>query len=146
VIVAARRIEEARDLINVISGSSNRQIVNSRAIRRDQLSAILLESDSIREHLDRFSMMINTTPVGMSPHDSISPWPVDLPFPQGVFVYDLVYNPAETMLVQQARRADLQASNGLGMLVEQAALAFERWTKVAAPRQMMRQAVQEDGG
>jgi shikimate dehydrogenase len=45
------------------------------------------------------------------------------------------------MLVQQARAAGLTAATGLGMLVEQAALAFERWTGREAPRRVMRAAV-----
>ena len=64
-----------------------------------------------------------------------------LPFPENVAVYDLVYNPRETLLVQQTRAAGLPAITGLGMLIEQAALAFESWTGRQAPRTAMREAV-----
>ncbi len=87
------------------------------------------------------SLIVNTTPVGMLPDIDRSPWPNDLPFPDGVFVYDLVYNPMETALVRAARSAGLAAANGLGMLVEQAALGFERWTGVRPSVEAMRQAV-----
>ena len=130
VIIAARRVEQARELVSGRLGDGG-----------GKLLAINLDSQAIREVADGFSLVINATSMGMVPHNLESPWPVDLPLPKGAFVYDLVYNPAETMLVQQARRSGLQATNGLGMLVEQAALAFERWTKVAAPRQAMREAV-----
>nr|MBC8505341.1 shikimate dehydrogenase [Chloroflexota bacterium] len=56
-------------------------------------------------------------------------------------LYDLVYNPRETALVKQAMAAGLSATTGLGMLVEQAALAFERWTGLEAPRDVMLDAV-----
>ena len=57
--------------------------------------------------------------------------------PPGAFVYDLVYKPPETCLVRLARQAGLAAANGLGMLVEQAALSFERWSGTVADRGAM---------
>jgi shikimate dehydrogenase len=77
----------------------------------------------------------------MWPDVENSPWPVGVPFPEGAVIYDLVYNPAETALVREARRAGLPAANGLGMLVEQAALAFELWTGRPASRPAMRASV-----
>jgi shikimate dehydrogenase len=74
------------------------------------------------------SLIVNTTSVGMAPDSAHSPWPRDLPFPDDVFVYDLVYNPVDTALVCAARSAGLMAASGSGMLIEQAALSFERWT------------------
>ncbi|MEW5868994.1 MAG: shikimate dehydrogenase [Chloroflexota bacterium] len=90
-------------------------------------------------------LIVNATPVGMWPEVQGNPWPVGEPFPAMAQVYDLVYNPAETALVRAARSVGLQAMNGLGMLVEQAALAFERWTGLAAPRTAMAAAVEEVG-
>lgn len=91
--------------------------------------------------LVRFDLLVNTTPLGMAPDESSSPWPEGVSFPPSAFVYDLVYNPTETTLLRKARAAGLQVANGLGMLVEQAALAFERWTGLSAPRKVMRDAV-----
>ena len=45
----------------------------------------------------------------------------------GRVVTDLVYSPLETRLLQQARKAGAQGVDGLGMLLHQAAPAFERW-------------------
>ena len=70
----------------------------------------------------------------MHPNIDVSPWPENLTFPPGAFVYDLVYNPIETMLVRSARDAGLEAAGGLGMLIEQAALSFERWTGINPSR------------
>ena len=94
-------------------------------------------------NLPETTLIVNTTPVGMSPDTANSPWPVDLPFPRQAFLYDLIYNPSETALMQSARAAGLMSVNGLGMLVEQAALAFEIWTGQPAPREVFRQAVFE---
>lgn len=92
---------------------------------------------------DNCSLIINATPLGMSPNTDASPWLAGTPFPPDAFVYDLVYNPAETLFVRQARAEGLRAATGLGMLVEQGALAFELWTGKTAPRALMRQAAEE---
>ncbi|HFC09280.1 MAG TPA: shikimate dehydrogenase [Chloroflexi bacterium] len=76
-------------------------------------------------------LIVNATPLGMAPRAETSPWPSAAAFPPQARVYDLVYNPAETRLLQQARAAGLAAANGWGMLVAQAALAFRRWTGCA---------------
>jgi shikimate dehydrogenase len=51
--------------------------------------------------------------------------------------YDLVYNPSDTPFLEHARAAGLVARGGLGMLVAQAAHAFELWLGVAPPRDPM---------
>ena len=53
---------------------------------------------------------------------------------------DTVYHPAETPLLAAARARGVPCANGLGMLVHQAALAFEMWTGVDAPLDAMRAA------
>jgi shikimate dehydrogenase len=77
----------------------------------------------------------------MTPKISESPWPSGAAFPGGCYIYDLIYNPSETTFIKMAQRSGLAASNGLGMLVEQAALAFESWTGIPAPREVMHDAV-----
>ncbi len=91
--------------------------------------------------LPSVDLVVNTTPVGMAPDEDGCPWPSGLPLPPGAAFYDLVYNPRQTRLLQLAHAAGLPAVGGLGMLVEQAALSFERWTGCPAPRSAMRQAV-----
>jgi shikimate dehydrogenase len=58
-------------------------------------------------------------------------------------IYDLVYSPRETKLVRSARSQGLQATSGLGMLIEQAALAFEIWTGYNPPRDILYRLVVE---
>lgn len=91
---------------------------------------------------DNVALIVNCTPIGMAPHTAASPWLAGTPFPPGAFVYDLVYNPAETQLTRDAQTEGLRAATGLGMLVEQGALAFELWTGQAAPRVTMRRAAE----
>lgn len=82
-----------------------------------------------------FDLLVNTTPLGMTPNVDTSPWPENLAFPKDAAVYDLVYHPRETKLVRDARAQGLPAKTGLGMLIEQAALAFEIWTGHRPPRE-----------
>ncbi len=121
--VAARRVEQAAGLAEL----------------SERVAALLWQPAALVE--EPCALLVNATPLGMFPQTDASPWPEELPFPAGVAVYDLVYNPAETRLVRAARAAGLRAANGLGMLVEQAALAFEVWTGRAVPRRALWEAV-----
>lgn len=82
-------------------------------------------------------LIVNATPLGMHPHEDGSPWPGEVPFPSAAIVYDLVYSPRRTKLMQQAGSAGCRASNGLGMLLQQGALAFEMWTGEKPPLEVM---------
>jgi shikimate dehydrogenase len=107
------------------------------------MSCILMELEDLKQFENKLQLIVNTTPVGMFPNIELSPWPVGLPFPNGVVVYDVIYNPLQTRLVKEARRAGLRGKTGLGMLVEQAALSFECWTGLNVPREVMFSAVEE---
>ena len=58
--------------------------------------------------------------------------------PRGCVVYDVVYAPPRTPIVERASASGLAADSGLGMLVGQGALAFELWLGVKPPRDVMR--------
>ena len=86
-------------------------------------------------------VLVNTTSVGMSPDTDATPLPDGLPSlsPDGL-VFDTIYNPAETRLLQQARTAGLRTVNGRPMFLRQAAVQFETWTSQPAPLDAMREA------
>ncbi len=86
-------------------------------------------------------IIVNTTPLGMAPHIGLSPWPEGVAFPDCAIVYDLVYNPPKTRFIEMSEANGIKAVNGLGMLIHQAALAFEIWTGASAPLEIMRKAV-----
>ncbi len=93
--------------------------------------------DALAEIAPGAGLIVNCTPLGMSPDVDASPWPEEVPFPAGASLYDLIYNPPVTRLMDQARRAGLRTANGLGMLVWQGAYAFEAWTGVMPPVDVM---------
>ncbi|RIV18890.1 shikimate dehydrogenase [Alicyclobacillaceae bacterium I2511] len=82
-------------------------------------------------------MVINTTPLGMWPSVGSSPLGDQNCLAPGQIVYDLVYRPQNTLLLQQARQSGAVAVSGLSMLVEQGALAYEYWFSETAPRDLM---------
>lgn len=85
-------------------------------------------------------LIVNCTSLGMTPNVAGSPWPDGVSFHAGQTVYDLVYNPRETRLLRDAAVQGARPLGGLGMLIHQAALAFERWTGMDAPIEVMRSA------
>ena len=85
-----------------------------------------------------FDALVHATPLGMRPRadecffeDVI---PADL-------VFDMVYNPLETLLLRKAREQGKAVIQGLEMFLEQAAAQFEIWTGETAPRALMKRAV-----
>ena len=98
------------------------------------VSAAPLDSDT---RLDtEADLVVNTTAVGLHPSDP--PLFVYESLDARAVVCDLIYRPPETPLLAAARRRGCRTLNGLGMLLEQGALAFERWTGRPAPRAIMR--------
>jgi shikimate dehydrogenase len=79
------------------------------------------------------ALLVNASALGMTGHP---PLDIDLTsLPDSALVYDLVYAPLETALIQQAEARGLETVDGLEMLVGQAALAFELFFGAAPPRE-----------
>ncbi|MDM5293826.1 shikimate dehydrogenase [Peribacillus simplex] len=81
------------------------------------------------ESLSQYDLIIQTTSSGMSPELDHSPLKVDQ-LKTGAIVSDIIYNPLQTKLLLEAREKGAETQNGLGMFINQAALAFEIWTGV----------------
>jgi shikimate dehydrogenase len=88
-------------------------------------------------------LIVNTTSLGMTPNVDTNPWDQDVSFVSGQVVYDLVYNPPQTRLLQKAVADGAQAIGGLGMLIWQGAIAFELWTGRQPQVAVMRRAAEE---
>ncbi|AZV63479.1 shikimate dehydrogenase [Peribacillus frigoritolerans] len=81
------------------------------------------------ESLSQYDLIIQTTSSGMSPELDHSPLKVDQ-LKSGAIVSDIIYNPLQTKLLREAGEKGAETQNGLGMFINQAALAFEIWTGV----------------
>ncbi|HEX7797056.1 MAG TPA: shikimate dehydrogenase [Vicinamibacterales bacterium] len=85
-----------------------------------------------------WDLLVNCTPIGMHPLTDRTPVPAaNL---GGGLVYDLVYNPEMSRLLQDASAAGCQTIGGLDMLVAQAMEQFRWWTGIAPPAAVMRAA------
>jgi len=106
----------------------------------NRVQPLPLTAEALIEIVRAADLLVNATAVGMWPHAAASIWPDGVPLPAPLTVFDLVYNPLDTLLLQQARACGAHAIEGLGMLVYQGALAFELWTGQAPPVDVMRAA------
>ena len=103
------------------------------------------EADELARFAAGTKLVIQATSAGMhgaDPGEGVArlvPWAL---LPPGAGAYDLVYNPAETEFLRAASAAGVRARGGLGMLVGQAALAFEIWFGQRAPREAMQRAAE----
>ncbi|WP_456369114.1 shikimate dehydrogenase [Geoglobus sp.] len=97
-----------------------------------------LSSDELEGR--KFDLVVNATPLGMRG------FPAELPVPEVVLtskpaVFDMVYNPPETPLIRKAREYGCRVASGVDMLVYQGARAFEIFTGLEAPVEVMKKAV-----
>ena len=89
--------------------------------------------NNLEQHADA-AFIVNATPVGMYPETNHSPIELSI-FPDLECVLDLIYNPANTKLLQDAQARDIANQNGLWMLVAQAKESAEWFTNKAIPNQ-----------
>jgi shikimate dehydrogenase len=123
----------------------NRTVSSARALAQrlagagpGTVTAVALDDPAFAGALRSADLAVNATTVGMlEPGTTIAVEEL----PAEATVFDLVYVPAETPLLGQARARGLRAANGSEMLIQQAAIAFERWTGVGGMAGVMRDAV-----
>lgn len=80
------------------------------------------------EIVERFSLIVNTTPLGMYPNNESLP---DIPYhriKKGTYLYDLIYNPEETAFMKMGKKQKAKTKNGLEMLELQAEKSWDIWT------------------
>jgi shikimate dehydrogenase len=114
-------------------------LCNRHAERAEQLRAGLLPEERARVQLaaweerervlaaEAVALVINATSVGMAAGSSLSPLPARA-WRNASAAVDLIYNPAETLFLRQARAAGATVLNGLPMLIYQGAAALELWS------------------
>ena len=124
--IANRTVERAQSLADDVRGSA-----------RD-VEAIALADAALERATASADLIVNSTSIGMrhGPAEGETPLESRL-IPSGALVYDMVYNPAETPLLTEARNAHARTLGGLPMLIYQGAAAFERWTGKDAPIEVM---------
>jgi len=126
IIVAARRVEQAEQVASGESAVSALALGDARTLEDAARGCDLLVQATSATLGDRDPAFAASLPIAALPAHAT--------------VIDLVYSPRETAVLRAAAARGLRTLDGLGMLVWQAALAFERWHGVAAPIDVMRRA------
>ena len=144
----------ARAITFALASQGNR----CRIANRTEARASALADDVNRWHPARasavgwgaeagaFDLLVNTTSLGMHPNEEAVPTLPPNPFATRPFVYDLIYAPPRTRLLEQAEAAGSQTLNGMPMLASQGALSLAIWTGLPlgeVPVSVMEQAVRD---
>ena len=111
----------------------------SQAFERE-VAALKLDEENLSSVLAGADVLVNATSVGMSPDICETPVPGKL-LKSSLVVFDIVYNPLKTKLLEEAEAVGAKTISGLDMFVWQGALPFELWTGLKAPVELMREEV-----
>ena len=121
VFVRSSSIEKTRPYLE--------KIQNATGFRVDLFA--LEDVQDLQDSITKADLLVNATSVGM---DGFSqPIPTSIVLPEKLMVADVIYQPFETPFLKWARNQGNQSINGLGMLLYQAAEAFELWTGKEMP-------------
>ena len=105
------------------------KIQNATGFRVDLFA--LEDIQELQDSITQADLLVNATSVGMD--GSSQPIPTSIVLPEKLMVADVIYQPFETPFLKWARNQGNQSINGLGMLLYQAAEAFELWTGKEMP-------------
>jgi len=114
---AAKAVMAALENLNIIY----------KLVSRTPQAGQLHYQDLTEEVLVSHTLIINTTPLGTYPQVDTCP---DIPYKflsENHYLFDLVYNPAETLFLRKGREAGAQTKNGYEMLVLQAEISWQIW-------------------
>ena len=121
VFVRSASIEKTRPYLEKLQNETGFKVDLFALEDVSELQARIIDSD----------LLVNATSVGM---DGVSlPIPASVALPEKLLVADVIYQPFETPFLKWARNQGNQSINGLGMLLYQAAEAFELWTGKEMP-------------
>ncbi|HWP81446.1 MAG TPA: shikimate dehydrogenase [Bacteroidota bacterium] len=130
--IVTRHIPRAEKFI-----ASFKPIAGNTVLRRTATTG------NIKRFVESAVLVINATPVGMSPKTDASPLDDTVRFREGQIVFDLIYRPRETTLLRRAKDDGATAVGGLEMLLWQGAQAFEMWTGKTMPVEVVRKKIEE---
>jgi 3-dehydroquinate dehydratase/shikimate dehydrogenase len=130
---AACALSDAGSKISIVGRNPDRvrslaRVCGAEPLSRDQLAS------------RHFDVLVHATPLGMFPRTGDCFFDGNIP---ADIVFDMVYNPIETVLIRHAREQGKCVIPGIQMFVEQAVRQFEIWTNESAPRLVMEKAAAE---
>lgn len=135
ITVAARRLAQAQALVDALA-----PVCGDCELRAADLSRATLDAE-----LPDTSLLVQSTSATLASSPDAGGFAASLAIelmPQTATVVDLVYRPRVTTVLARAAERGLNIVDGLGMLLHQGALAFELWTHLPAPLDVMRDALE----
>lgn len=136
IVIANRTIGRAQDLAREIAPMYLDDKLERQSAR---LRVVGLDAAALAAEVDQVDLIVNATSLGLRAGEP-PPIPAHLIRPHHL-IYDAIYNPARTPLIDTAAEAGARACNGLSMLLHQGALSLEIWLGRAAPVEAMRRAL-----
>ena len=136
-----------------LAGAAHITIVNRTPSRGQELAKLLREKTPAEAQFVHWQaeyvvppeadILVNATPVGLFPNVEEMPLVVMASIRPDLLVCDVIPNPPRTAFLRAAEARGARTLDGLGMLVYQGAIAFQMWTGVEAPVNVMRRALEE---
>ena len=137
-VIAALSSEKGIRNINIFNRNSDRSTKLTNMAKKLGLEATIITNDDIQIIASKCNLIINTTPLGMNDEKSlIKPSSIR----RDSIVYDIVYKPIVTNLVESAKTAGAEIVYGYEMLLEQAIASFKIWLQIDPPLEPMKKAL-----
>ena len=137
-IIAQAALDQAEEIFVFTRQSSYDKTVSKMAVisrqTKSRIQVLNLEDlATLQDKINQSDLLVNGTSVGMD--GKTLPLAEGVQLPSQILVADVIYKPFETPFLKWARSQKVVAVNGLGMLLYQAAEAFELWTSQSMPCQ-----------
>ncbi|AZB43700.1 shikimate dehydrogenase [Bacillus sp. FJAT-42376] len=127
---------------------ANRTLEKAAAVMNEcdaDVQGRVLSLEEAEQHLDQYSLVIQTTSIGMSPKIHEQPISLANVLP-GTLVSDIIYNPIQTAFLKEAEERGCTILSGVGMFIYQGALSFRHWTGIMPDPLVMESVVLEKLG
>lgn len=121
--------------INIVNRNIDRSTNLANVINKLGLKANIISHDDIQKIAIRSNLIVNTTPLGMKNEESLIK---SSSISKESIVYDIVYKPIETKLLENAKTVGAQVVYGYEMLLEQAIASFKIWFRMDPPIESMK--------
>lgn len=134
-VAVALSQEKGVSKINIFNRDIDRSTSLANMINKSGIEIGIISQNDVQKIAFRSNLIINTTPLGMKNEQSLIK---TSSISKESIVYDIVYKPIETKLLENARTAGAQVIYGYEMLLEQAIASFKIWFKIDPPIESMK--------
>lgn len=154
VVLGAGGASRAISFQMLLSGAGKLTIANRTSEKAFILKENLIEKlnadvgviglgEDLKREIRDADILINTTPIGMYPDIHQKPLVTSEMMHEGLIVNDIIYNPLETGLLKEARKAGARTISGIKMLIYQGIESFKIWTGVEPPVKVFEEALSD---